>query len=98
MIALYDPTVGGSCLRDIEILDEALGESGEITLLALMNGARTPHAIGIVTGLPLKLVMARLRVLTDLLYVKFDSEGYFLTQEGLELARIIAERRNSAEP
>jgi hypothetical protein len=97
MIAMDDPAIGGSCLRDIEILDEALGESGEMTLLALMHGARTPHAIGIVTGLPFKLIMARLRVLTDLLLVTLNLEEYFLTEEGLRLAQIAAERRNSIE-
>jgi hypothetical protein len=97
MIAMDDPAVGGSCLRDLEILDETLGESGETTLLALMDGARTPYAIGIVTGLPLKLIMARLRVLINLLLVTVNLEGYFLTEEGLRLARIAAERRNSIE-
>ena len=94
MLAIDDFAIGGSCLKDIEILDETLGESGEMTLMALMDGARTPYAIGIVTGLPLKLIMAKLRALTNLLLVTLNLEGYFLTEEGLKMARIAAKRRN----
>jgi hypothetical protein len=97
VIAKDVSAIGGSCLKDIEIMDETLGESGEMTLLALMEGARTPRAIGIVTGLPLKLIMARLRVLTNLLLVTLDLKEYSLTEEGLKLAHIAASRRNSVE-
>jgi DNA-binding HxlR family transcriptional regulator len=98
MIALDDPAIGGLCLRDLGTLDATLGECGEVTLLALMDGARTPEEIRAITGLTPKLVSARLRVLVDLELARVSSEGYVLTDQGLKLALIVAERRNSHEP
>ncbi|WXG44588.1 MAG: hypothetical protein WED04_11240 [Promethearchaeati archaeon SRVP18_Atabeyarchaeia-1] len=82
-------------MEDIGTIDATLGEVGEATLLALKDGARTPEEIRALTGLVPKLISARLRVLVDLKLATVGSDGYLLTEQGLELAKLVAERRNA---
>jgi hydroxymethylpyrimidine/phosphomethylpyrimidine kinase len=89
--------LGGSGLRDLGTIYATLGESGEVVLLAIFDGARTPNGIQAVTGLVPKLISSRLRALVDLKLATVDSDGYLLTKSGREMALIIAERRSLGE-
>ncbi|WXG47074.1 MAG: hypothetical protein WED05_10510 [Candidatus Atabeyarchaeum deiterrae] len=84
-------------MTDLGILDATLGECGEVVLLAIMDGARKAEQIQAITGLRSKLVATRLRVLVDLKLIFADALSYVLTEEGLKLARIVAQRRNLGE-
>ena len=74
-----------------------LGESGEVVLLAIFDGAVTPEGIQAITGLPQKLISSRLRALVNLELAAKDPNGYVLTNSGQELAVIIADRRKAGE-
>jgi DNA-binding HxlR family transcriptional regulator len=84
-------------LRDLGAIYATLGESGEVVLLAIFDGARTHNGIQAVTGLASKLISARLRALVDLKLATVDSDQYLLTESGRELALIIAEKRSMGE-
>jgi len=81
-------------VKDLRTMDATLGESGELVLLALMDGAKTPGEIGAITGMANRLISARLRVMVNLKLAVVQADEYNLTEQGLELARIVAERRN----
>lgn len=84
-------------MKDLGTIYATLGESGEVVLLAIFDGARTPDGIRAVTGLTQKLISSRLRALVDLKLVTVHPDGYLLTVSGRELALMIAERRSAGE-
>jgi predicted transcriptional regulator len=84
-------------LENLGTIYATLGESGEVVLLAIFDGANTPDGIQAVTGLSQKLIASRLRALVNLQLATLDSNKYDLTFSGRKLAQSLAERRSSGE-
>lgn len=84
-------------MENLGTIYAALGESGEVVLLAIFDGAGTPEGIHALTGLNQKLIASRLRALVNLELASMDPKGYVLTLPGRKLALAIAERRREGE-
>jgi DNA-binding HxlR family transcriptional regulator len=84
-------------LENLGTIYATLGESGEVVLLAIFDGANAPDGIHAVTGLNQKLIASRLRALVNLQLATVDSNKYDLTVSGRKLAQSLAERRSSGE-
>lgn len=84
-------------MENLGTIYATLGESGEVVLLSIFDGAGTSDGIQAVTGLPQKLISSRLRALVDLKLATTDPNGYVLTDSGREVALIISERRREGE-
>jgi predicted transcriptional regulator len=84
-------------LENLGTIYATLGESGEVVLLAIFDGANKPDGIHAVTGLNPKLIASRLRALVNLKLAAADQDRYVLTVSGRELAQKIAEIRRMGE-
>jgi DNA-binding HxlR family transcriptional regulator len=84
-------------LENLGTIYATLGESGEVVLLAIFDGAKRPDGIQALTGLNKKLIASRLRALVNLELATADQDEYVLTVSGRELALTLAEKRRMGE-
>ncbi len=84
-------------MKNLGTVYATLGESGEVVLLAIFDGAKTLDGIQAVTGLSPKLIASRLRALVNLQLATVHSDKYILTVSGRDLAHSISEGRRAGE-
>ncbi len=73
-------------LKDLKYL---LGSMGIDILLAIDKGAKNFETIEILSGVPLACIRGRIPVLIDFELIAKNKEGYFLTEKGLSLKKLI---------